>query len=588
MPAAETTLATLRRAVAELFGILRARLFLAIGLIVLITMTEGIGLVLLVPLLDAAGFGGSGAGGLGGAVTSVVEAIGLTPGLDVLLVLFVLATAGRAALQRWQAVNLASITEEFLHHLRMRLYRAFVRARYEYITRIRTSDFVHGLTDEVYRAGMITYQLINLSAQAVLTVLFVGVALRISWQATAVAVGCGVLLFGSLWRLARRSKAVGQTLTETTSRLMSVTSEHLSGIKTTRSYRAEEAHEQAFRDFSAHVGHAGVASSRTYADVSVRFTIASAALAALVIYVALTWLSLERGTLLLLVIIFSRLVPRVSGLQQGIQILLHALPAYSRIDGLAADAEAHAEQVTSPAPGQADRGTLTGDVVFSGVTFGYTTRTDGGQVSNLHLRIPRGKTTAIIGPSGAGKSTVADLLTGLLTPAAGRIDVGDVVLDADSIGWWRTRLGYVAQETFLFHATVRDNLSWVRPEATEDDLWRALSGARAAEFVRRLPDGLDTLVGDRGVQLSGGERQRLALARALLRRPDVLILDEATSALDTDNERAIYEALDLLHGTLTVVMITHRLASVRNVDIVYEMKDGRIVASGSPAEVLAR
>jgi ATP-binding cassette subfamily C protein len=310
-----------------------------------------------------------------------------------------------------------------------------------------------------------------------------------------------------------------------------------------------------------------------------RFTIASAMLAGLVVFVALRWLSIERGALLLLVIIFSRLVPRVSALQQGLQHLLHALPAYARIDHLASDAEAQAEQLVRTPAGGADRRGLAGDIVFTAVSFGYPARIEAGEVTDVHLRIPLGKTTAIIGPSGAGKSTIADLLTGLLTPASGRIVVGDRVLDSQSLGWWRSCLGYVAQDTFLFHDTVRANLSWVRPQAGEPELWQALDGARASEFVRRLPSGLDTLIGDRGVQLSGGERQRLALARALLRRPDVLILDEATSALDRDNERAIYEALDRLHGMLTVVIITHRLASVHNVDLVYEMKDGRIVTS---------
>jgi ATP-binding cassette subfamily C protein len=512
--------------------------------------------------------------------------IGVEPGLEVLLVLFVLATVVRAALQRWQSVNQASVTEEFLHHLRMRLYRAFVRARYDYITRIRMSDFIHGLTDEVYRAGMISHQLISISAQALLTLFFVAVAFRISWEATVVTVVCGGVVFAALWRLTLQSETVGQAMTESTARLMSVTSEHLAGIKTTRSYRAEDATEQAFGSFSHQVGAAGVDASRNYADVSMRFTIASTVLAALVIYVSLKGLSLERGALLLLVIIFSRLVPRVSALQQGLQNLLHALPAYARINQLASDAEAHAEKFVRAPAGGADRRPLTGDIVFTAVNFRYTAGDEDNHVSDVHLRIPHGETTAIIGPSGAGKSTIADLMTGLLTPASGRIEVGNVVLDHDSMDWWRTRLGYVAQDTFLFHDTVRANLSWVRPEAVEADLWQALTAARAAEFVRRLPRGLDTLIGDRGVQLSGGERQRLALARALVRRPDVLILDEATSALDTENERAIYEAIDLLHGTLTMVIITHRLASVRNVDLVYEMRDGRIVASGPPADVL--
>lgn len=588
MSRAEPTLRTLRRCVTELARLLRLRLALAIGLIVLITLTEGAGILVLVPLLDVAGLGEDGEGGLNAAVRAAFAAVGLEPRLPVLLTLFVAVTVGRAVLLRWQAVNLASITERFLHHLRMRLYRAFIRAQYEYITQIRLSDFIHALTDQAGRAGMITYQLVHLTGQAMVTVLFVLIALRVSWEATAVAIVCAALVFAALWRRTRRSEAFGHTLSGTGAKLVSVASEHMAGIKTTRSYRAEETHERAFRAFSEQMNAASVDASRTYADVSARFQVASAVLAAVVTYVALTWLALPGGSLLLLVIIMSRLVPRFSSFQNGVQYLLHALPAYARVDRLAAEAEAQAEAISRSLPGVGDHGPLAGDIVFDAVSFAYSSRTDGGEVRNLALCIPRGRTTAIIGPSGAGKSTVADLLTGLLTPGAGRIVAGGIVLNADSLEWWRSRLGYVAQETFLFHDTVQANLGWVRPGATQDEVWHALAQARAADFVRRLPAGLDTLIGDRGVQLSGGERQRIALARALLRRPDVLILDEATSALDADNERAIYEALGLLHGTLTVVIITHRLASVRHVDLVYEMDGGRVVASGRPEEVLAQ
>jgi ATP-binding cassette subfamily C protein len=580
--AADATWLTLRRCLAEVWGLLRGRLVLATALIVLITLTEGVGLLTLVPLLAVAGFGDAGAGGVGGLITSAFAAAGLEPELKPLLLLFVLVSIGRAVLQRWQTVNLASLTEAFLHHLRMRLYRAFVHARYEYITRVRLSDFLHALTDETHRAGAIMNQVIQMTAQLLITGVFVVIALRVSWQATMVAMACGGLMSLALWRLTRRSEVVGQTLTQAGAQLVAVASEHMAGIKTTRSYRAEAAHERAFSTFSGNVSAAAVGASRNYSEVSMHTQMASSVLAAAIIYIAMAWLNLPAGALLLLIVIFSRLVPRVSSFQFGIQSLLHALPAYARVQRLSADAEAQAEAVMHTT----DDGALGGDISFESVSFSYT-RGNGDGIHDLHLRIPYGRTTAIIGPSGAGKSTVADLLTGLLTPATGRIVLGGTVLDAGSMGWWRTRIGYVAQDTFLFHDTIRANLSWVRPDATEGDLWQALGQARAADFVRRLPQGLETRVGDRGVQLSGGERQRLALARALLRRPDLLILDEATSALDADNERAIYEALALLHGTLTVVLITHRLAAVHHVDLLYRMERGHVVAVGAPEDVLA-
>jgi ATP-binding cassette, subfamily C, bacterial len=154
-------------------------------------------------------------------------------------------------------------------------------------------------------------------------------------------------------------------------------------------------------------------------------------------------------------------------------------------------------------------------------------------------------------------------------------------LDGGRARAWRNQIGYVAQDTFLFNDTVQANLLWARPEATDEDINHALKLAAAEEFVSRLPDRVETVLGDRGVRLSGGERQRLALARALLRRPSLLILDEATSALDSENEKRIQNAIEELHGHMTILVITHRLSTIRRADVVYVLEQGRLVESGS-------
>jgi len=176
---------------------------------------------------------------------------------------------------------------------------------------------------------------------------------------------------------------------------------------------------------------------------------------------------------------------------------------------------------------------------------------------------------------------------GLAAPAEGSLLVDGTPLDAATRVAWRSRIGYVPQDPFLFHTTVRANLTLARPEAEEAELWRALEEAAVADTVRALPRGLDTMVGDRGTRLSGGERQRVALARALLRRPDLLVLDESTASLDAETEALVAEALRRLHGRLTVLVVAHRPSTVSAADHVLVLEGGRLLASGSWQEVRA-
>lgn len=166
---------------------------------------------------------------------------------------------------------------------------------------------------------------------------------------------------------------------------------------------------------------------------------------------------------------------------------------------------------------------------------------------------------------------------GLIVPDKGRVLVDGVQLVPTNLKSWRDQVGYFNQDTFLFHDTVRANLLFARPDATEEEIWQALKLAAADEFVSRLPEGIDTIVGDRGMQLSGGERQRLALARALIRKPSLLILDEATSSLDLENERRILKTLEGLRGRVTILIISHRLSAVQGADTIYELQNGKVV-----------
>ena len=203
-------------------------------------------------------------------------------------------------------------------------------------------------------------------------------------------------------------------------------------------------------------------------------------------------------------------------------------------------------------------------------------------MQDANVVIPARSMTAIVGPSGAGKSTMADLLLGLLSPEQGMVSIDGQPLTGEHLHRWRRSVGYVPQDTFLFHDTIRSNLLWALPNAKEADLWSALRLAAADAFVSRIPGGLDAVVGDRGIRLSGGERQRIALARALLRKPSLLLLDEATSALDSENERQIQQAINQLHGELTIVVIAHRSSTILRADKIVTLSEGRIVKKAHP------
>ena len=228
---------------------------------------------------------------------------------------------------------------------------------------------------------------------------------------------------------------------------------------------------------------------------------------------------------------------------------------------------------------------LTREIRFEAVSLSYAPD-QSAALSHLDFSLPQGHTLALVGPSGAGKSSIADLLVGLYDPSEGQIWVDDQPLNSLDLPSWQQRLGVVSQDTFLFNASIAENLCFGLEGVSQRQLERAAAQAQAAGFIESLPEGYNTLVGERGYRLSGGQRQRLSLARALLRQPELLILDEATSALDSANERLVQQAIQQLEGQCTVLVIAHRLSTIVNADQILVMDRGRIIQCGSHQQLL--
>jgi ABC-type multidrug transport system fused ATPase/permease subunit len=245
--------------------------------------------------------------------------------------------------------------------------------------------------------------------------------------------------------------------------------------------------------------------------------------------------------------------------------------------------DAPAEAATS-SPRTEPTHRLRGEVSFEGVSAAYEGRPEA--LKDIHLQVRAGQTIALVGPTGAGKSTLVNLLPRFYPIAGGRITVDGQPLESIPLGFLRSQIAVVSQEPFLFNGTIRENILYGRLDATEAELIAAAETANAAEFIRRLPDGFDTRVGERGIRLSVGEKQRISIARALLKDAPVLILDEATASVDTATERLIQEALKRLMSNRTSFVIAHRLGTIRDADLIVVLKDGRIVERGTHSELL--
>jgi ABC-type multidrug transport system fused ATPase/permease subunit len=273
-----------------------------------------------------------------------------------------------------------------------------------------------------------------------------------------------------------------------------------------------------------------------------------------------------------------RMVPLFSQFQGGITQIANIIPSFNQYDEMMMSAADASIKAGSKRFYHFQKGIRMEEVFYQ-----YPER--GPALSGISLNIPKGSFTAFVGESGSGKTTTADILLRLLSPQSGVVTLDGIPLEKYEAISYLERVGYVPQEPFLFNISIRENLLWSAPEASDEDIWEALRMSNIETFVMGLTHKLDTTVGDRGVSMSGGQRQRIALARALLKKPELLILDEATSSLDSESEKMIMDAIDAIAPYTTIVVIAHRLSTVARADLVYLFNKGLIVESGSYSQL---
>ena len=539
---------------------------------------EGSSVALFIPLLqmiDSHGRKSADIGRIGRFIQQILALFGLPMTLrNTLMFLFVVVLGLRLIiLMQQRLLNLYQFQYE--QSLRERLYRAIFSAEWTFFVRQKTGDITNALTAEIHRAADGYFLLFTGIAIGFAIIVYTILAFVISWPMALGATFIGVVVSSGLTWIIRRASKEGAQITQANSDLQSEITEQIGGAKFVKGCAVEGQTVGRFSEIVGRLAEVQARSAFSGAKLTAIYETAVVGVLCVGIYFAVERLRMPIASLIVFLVIFYRLAPRLSNFQSLRRQLMVDLPGVDRVEHVIAEATSFKER-----RGELPIAKLASGIVLKQVGFAY--QPGHPVIKELDLTVSKGRTVAIVGSSGAGKSTVIDLIMGLVNPGSGSIEVDGSPLAEYDMTAWRSLIGYVAQETILFHASVRDNISWAAPGATEADIREASAAANALEFIERMPQGFDTVVGDRGMRLSGGQRQRLALARALVRKPEILILDEATSALDAEAEQKVQQAVETLAvSDMTMIIVTHRLATVKKADLIFVLEDGRLVEKGT-------
>ena len=467
------------------------------------------------------------------------------------------------------------------HELRGGLFNQLLHVHFGFIERSEPAKLVNTLAHETWRTVEALGVFVALLIHCATVLVFVVLLLLISWPLTLSA-GAGVVLISvSVQLVGRRLGRLGTHAVDATAALTERMLDGLGGMRVIRIFGRERYEEQRFAAASEDVRRTFQRLDWVANVVKPLSEIGYAAMFLLVLAFAFR----SRGllpTLLAFVFFLYRLLPHLKHLAASRTTLAAFLSSVRDVTALLDRTDK-----TYTASGTIPFRRLENDVRFKSVTFSYKAE-DGPVLHDVSLSIPRGKTTAIVGPSGAGKSTLANLLFRLYDATEGELRVDGIPLPHLDLASWRENIAFAGHDSHLFGGTVRDNIAYGSPQATFEDIVAAADLAAADGFIRGLPQGYETRVGDRGLRLSAGERQRIVLARAFLRKPQILVLDEATNALDSLSEHRIRLALKKLGEDNTVVLIAHRMSTVEHADQIIVMDGGRIVEQGTYDDLLRR
>lgn len=485
---------------------------------------------------------------------------------------FALIVTVAAAINRTKTLYVATVVLTTSNTLRTDLFDAISKAHWSFISRQRKADLDHLLNGDIDRMQGSLIALFSVIQNSTALALYTLISITISPLITALAFLSGLFLFTLSAKMRRISLSFGESYSNTRREQHRITLDFLNGLKVIKSYSAERLFsELARRSFSEGSAKFKEFSSQSSLSNLLIQTL-NLTIACSFIYFSLTYAALSIEYVLFLFVVFLRINPRFSALQLNLQQLLTDAPAFLQMKEMLEECHAHTESLPIKGAPWRDENAVSIDLKY--VSFSV----DGAQIlENVCITIAPGNLTVLTGSSGSGKTTLADLIMGLTEPTNGDIYVGDQKLTRENVAAWRRRVAYVPQQSFVLAGTIRENLVLGELNFSDEQLCNALKLSGAQTIVDRLAEGLSTRIGDGGVQVSGGELQRLSLARALVRRPQLLILDEVTSGLDAANRDLILAALFSLKDKITILMISHDEEIIKKAPHLIQLEGGRVI-----------
>jgi ATP-binding cassette, subfamily B, bacterial MsbA len=473
--------------------------------------------------------------------------------------------------------------QKLVDRLRKRIFEQLQAVSLSYFGKIHSGELINSLTGEIGKLQIAFGLLAYIITKGLTLVVYALLLFTISWQLTIVSIFLFTTVAVGLTTLNRRVRESSFDVTEASGNFTSVSLELINGMRTVQAFATQDFERKRFYRASTQVFRTGMKAARRWAIVRpMAEGLATTVLISMIILAITVFVangSLQTASLLTFLFILFRLVPALHEINGNRAQLSSFGGAIANI----CDIIRTEDKTYLKDGGRLFKG-LRRSIDFVAVEFGY----DPAQpvLRDITLTLPKGKMTALVGGSGAGKTTLADLIPRFYDPTNGQILLDGRDLRSFSIKSVRSKMAIVSQDTFIFNASVRYNIAYGLEDASDDAIIDVARQANAWEFILDLPDQLDTRLGDRGVRLSGGQRQRLAIARALLRNPEILILDEATSALDSVSERLIQDSLEKLSKGRTVIAIAHRLSTIMRADKVVVLEQGQIVEQGTYQELL--